>query len=736
MDHDRLVVPEGNRGHQQPEERACESKETFGPVAGHPDPPPEADCRGGSCSVEKASTCCRLGSKEGRSGKGLLNRKPARERAELHASHPVESSELRPGSEFSFRLWASSLIRRVLKSGTCFGYFVSSALTLCRDSSLPVATALFPLPLPSSLATGRSCKRRRTLAQHVNVVLFVLVLGLNFLHSGGRPVPGECLQRPPSAAQASALNRLRELVGACARLGGSELQPGRKGLQLAARHAEVLSFLRAAGLQEDSYLERPLSTHADAFVPHLPGGPEELKPYRDLDANRVALSGNGSWDIAAHLDPDLLLPFLEPRALQCFEPSSAPGPSFKHERESEVMGLFRKWDGLGLLHLVPGPLEETRLTRIFGAYKDHGRDRQIGDRRHMNNREARIADGPSRRLPAGPQLVRLTCPRWTHGLYGSIVDRKDFYHQAAVSLQRASCNAVAPVFRLKDFLGTQAYVDFLAAADLACAEACRGTSSFLPSAVLVDTNPPVHGAFRSLLQGDHAGVEMACSGHEGLLRAAGILGDPPGGRLLNKCPVSVAGPWTGLIIDDLFCVSCEQLRPGGDGPPVAASERLLRQAKKAYAAEGVVGSDAKDQFSQRVFCAAGAQIDASAPTVSAGLVLVGLPAHRRLALAHASLTVAAERYISEELASILAGSWVTALLYRRCLMAAIGPLFSLGKRVSQVGGSLLRPLPSPARQDLVLLSALAPAMVSNVAAPMADGRPERLVHQARGCTSP
>ena len=154
------------------------------------------------------------------------------------------------------------------------------------------------------------------------------------------------------------------------------------------------------------------------------------------------------------------------------------------------------------------------------------------------------------------------------------------------------------------------------------------------------------------------------------------------------------------------------------GPPVAASERLLRQAKKAYAAEGVVGSDAKDQFSQRVFCAAGAQIDASAPTVSAGLVLVGLPAHRRLALAHASLTVAAERYISEELASILAGSWVTALLYRRCLMAAIGPLFSLGKRVSQVGGSLLRPLPSPARQDLVLLSALAPAMVSNVAAPM------------------
>ena len=45
-----------------------------------------------------------------------------------------------------------------------------------------------------------------------------------------------------------------------------------------------------------------------------------------------------------------------------------------------------------------------------------------------------------------------------------------------------------------------------------------------------------------------------------------------------------------------------------------------------------------------------------------------------------SLIVASSRWISEELASILAGSWVTALLYRRALMAAIGPLFSLGKR--------------------------------------------------------
>ena len=111
---------------------------------------------------------------------------------------------------------------------------------------------------------------------------------------------------------------------ACARLGGTELQSGRKGLQLAARHAELLSFLSAAGVQDADYLERPLAHHAPSFVPLLPGGPEELQPYRDLDASRVVLSGTGAWDIASHLDPGLLLPFLEPRTLQHFVPGPRP----------------------------------------------------------------------------------------------------------------------------------------------------------------------------------------------------------------------------------------------------------------------------------------------------------------------------------------------------------------------------------------------------------------------------
>ncbi|OLP77717.1 hypothetical protein AK812_SmicGene42187 [Symbiodinium microadriaticum] len=598
----------------------------------------------GRDSFEEAAEGCRLGSKAGRRSQAVL-----RDGQKLHAQHPVEGSELRPGSEFSFRLFASSLVRRVLKSGTGFAHFVSTALPLHRDGSLPVATALFPLPLPSGFASGRSRKRRRTLAQHVSVVVAIVVLALNFLHSEGKLVPPEALRRPPSAVQSSALCRLKELVKACARLGGSELQPGRKGLQLAAWHAE------------------------------------ELRPYRDIDPDRVALSGRGSWDIAEHLHPSLLLPFLEPKTLQTFVSPPAPGPSFSGDKAHQVMGLLRKWE---LLRLVPGPLEETTLIRVFGSYKDPCRGRQMGDRCHMNNREARFTDGPSRRLPAGYQLVRLSCPRWSHSLYGSCVDRKDFYHQAAVT----STNAVAPVFRLRHFLGTQALASFLASADSAYLAACEPPGPFRPSSVLVSSELKVHGAFKSLFQGDHAGFEFACSGHEGLLRAAGVLGDLSERRLLNRCPVSVRGPWTGLVIDDLFCISCEALRPGPSGPLVSSSEELLRKAKQAYAREHVEGSDSKDIFSQRVFTVAGAQVDSSSPAVRSGNCLVGLPAHRRLTLAHASLAVASGRHISEELGSVLSGCWATALLYRRCLMTAIGPLFSVGKKTPDAGGSYLQPL--------------------------------------------
>ena len=72
----------------------------------------------------------------------------------------LDSSSLPFEGEFSFASWARALPRLALKSGTVFGHFLSKTLHLQRDESLPVPTALFPLPLPDALPVGRKSRQR------------------------------------------------------------------------------------------------------------------------------------------------------------------------------------------------------------------------------------------------------------------------------------------------------------------------------------------------------------------------------------------------------------------------------------------------------------------------------------------------------------------------------------------------------------------------------------------------
>ena len=78
-------------------------------------------------------------------------------------------------------------------------------------------------------------------------------------------------------------------------------------------------------------------------------------------------------------------------------------------------------------------------------------------------------------------------------------------------------------------------------------------------ASLLHPGAPVHGCFASLFQGDAAGVELATAAHSSFLESCGILPSAEHGRLLARHPVSASGPWSGVVIDDLFCVSCQPL---------------------------------------------------------------------------------------------------------------------------------------------------------------------------------
>ncbi|CAE7155308.1 unnamed protein product, partial [Symbiodinium necroappetens] len=169
-----------------------------------------------------------------------------------------------------------------------------------------------------------------------------------------------------------------------------------------------------------------------------------------------------------------------------------------------------------------------------------------------------------------------------------------------------------------------------------------------------------------------------------------------------------------LVIDDYFVVSAEK----ASTPPAhsEATRRVLR-AKEVYKSAQVKGSDHKDVLGAEVFQAAGAQIDSSALTRSYGNVLVSAPTGKLLALSVISLKTAALCSISEELASNLAGSWIAALMFRRCLFSVLDGFFALGKAESAgTAGSRLRPLSRKDAQELVLLASLAPVVSSNVSA--------------------
>ncbi|OLP96072.1 hypothetical protein AK812_SmicGene21737 [Symbiodinium microadriaticum] len=364
---------------------------------------------------------------------------------------------------------------------------------------------------------------------------------------------------------------------------------GRRGLRVAARLSEVVTFLHSAGLSPGSY-DTGAVPEIGARVSHDTSGPEALQPYGPIVAERVVLHGKGQWDLARHLEPDLCMAFVEPEVLR-FPGTGAPCASFAAEDKGELLRLCRIWDASGLLSLAPGPLPDRALTRIFGAFKSSGRQRQIGDRRGQNSWEARLC-GPSRFLPTGALLARLHVPKG-FCLSGCVTDRRDFYTQACVSFERSRTNAVGPCFQLSDFRGLSAHLDF-------CNKA---------AGLKIKLGP-------------------CCKA---------MLEEWSSQRLQSKHRVAAQGPWSGHIIDDFFSLSVEasDFVPGGP----SASLGLLHRAKAAYTREAVLGSDEKDVLAQRVLKVAGAEIDTDPATTSDGLALVGYPVAKRLALSVCLMSV-------------------------------------------------------------------------------------------------
>ena len=491
------------------------------------------------------------------------------------------------------------------------------------------------------------------------------------------------------------------------------LPPGRSGPELVAHLFQLENFLDRSGEKFDGYQD----CRRAEFKPDPTLLPEadhpELAPYKNLDTNRLKLVGNGRWPMQDYLDGPFWLPFVEPRFLQHgLDISGEDLPSFAYEDEAENLKLVKVWDAKGLLRVFRAPLSPGHFCRVFNAYKNADCDRQIGDRRIPNARE-RAIDGPSAFLPPGFSLTNIRIQPFADRLFASVTDRRDFYHQAAVTDERAASNMLPFSFTEEQLQDCKALA--LAQQSESQLKGLRRGRELVGDGFGVLTSRSVEAgkwfpAFGSLFQGDHLGVEFALNAHETLLKQGGLLLDEH--RLFGRRPFPLSGKLEGLIIDDYFAIGKE---PRDQQPANTFASTALAQARQIYEACSLPGSQEKDVVAASVFKAAGAEVVSSDKAVDLGVTTVGAPRAKRLSLSALSLRAARLNVTTAKLLSRLAGNWTSILMYRRCFSAVVQDMFRLAAEAEALGSNCTVPMSQAVREELTMLAIFAPIIVTNVA---------------------
>ena len=619
--------------------------------------------------------------------------------------------------EMDFETWCHCLPRWIFATRTKFSWSLFRSFHAKRQGSA-LSTAVFPLPSPSlevlSGINGPGLSKRKALRLARARVEHILVFVLDFLFLGRFPTLCE-IGRPANPAQVAVFKRLRSALTVCgASMEKFPLVPGRSGPELASCLMQLESFVESCPEFVDIYSKVPQKTfrHDPQLLP--PEKYPQLVPHRDLNADRLRIVGEGKWPMEQFLRSKLWLPFQEPAfLLHGGSIEKASVPSFRHESRAECLKLAKLWDVRGVLSLFVAPAQPGFFCRVFQVYKSPDVDRQIGDRRLPNASEFHL-EGPSKHLPPGQLLCQMHVPRGTYRVFGSVTDRRDFYHQASVSLERAQTNMLPFSFPVDSFDGCSALADWNSRVDEGRRKRDRvfvGDRFGIKKAALSQPPDSLYPAFRSLFQGDHLGVEFALASHEQLLLDEGLL--LPERRLLGHCPVPDSLDFEGLIIDDYFAIGVE--RKGTQSiMPFAAS--ALAQAREAYKKHGLLGSEEKDVVCEGKFKAAGAEIDSSPIALSENMVTVASPWKKRFGLSVVSLRAAKLPWISKKLAVRLAGNWVSVLRYRRCLSCVVDDFYALGAACEDgtSGEGELVQLPRKCAQELAILSSLVPLAFANI----------------------
>ena len=509
----------------------------------------------------------------------------------------------------SFDRWSICLPRWILSARTELAWHLLRSFSVSWKGQPWPSTAVYPLPVPFPgifRSSGPGLCKKKLLAVARRRLVHVLVMVLNNPYLDRFPTLHE-LGRPPNDLQRGCFKRLMSFVMACgSRLEPCPVAPGRSGPELIADLDLLEKFAEKMCLADFGYAggERlRMSQDRERRSEQLERYPQ-LRPYRQLDVDRLKITGTGEWPLEKYLQSELWLPYVEPRCLlHGMDTTSFPVPSFAGEDRQEYLKLARKWDSLGLLQLHPVPVMEGHFAKIFNTYKSPEHDRQIGDRRIANSREF-AAGGPSRHLPTGPSLTALTVPRFTHVLRGALTDRRDFYHQAAVSEERCVSNMTPFAYAGSELHNLRAWEDHLRRVETNKKKTREEVGDHFESQGRapdkIAGGDHLHPCFAALYQGDHLGVEFALEAHQNLLVDGGLLAQD---RRLQGHSMIPTGPlWEGLIIDDFFVLGAVPIDAKKEDTDVF---KLLVRARELYEKHRLPGLVEKDVVAEDLFKAAG-----------------------------------------------------------------------------------------------------------------------------------
>ena len=623
----------------------------------------------------------------------------------------------------SFNVWCSELMMAVLRSRTFFSAYVVKAIRTPR-TEVKSTSAIYPMPVPFPLAFRRmppGCSSVKRHKIHFLRAINVVVLALNFWWSDGRDTDSHLLGRALNRRQLAVVSRIRSVMLADGP--GTDIPSvscGRKFPQLIARLSELSEAVTRLGVGAGAYSQVFQGTEIKPSV-EAP----ELQPYRSLDSDRLKLTGSGNWDATGFLSDELALAYRYPDILLLDRiPRNDEFPQF-HDDAKEVGKLARLWDSRGLLfvHKVDiGEHAAHEAVRVFNNYKNPECDRQIGDRRGRNAVEARVS-GPSAHLPAGTDLMDLWIPIRSHRFSINVTDRSDFYHQFAVSENRALSNTVFPALSRVELESTNALAAFsLAYAKRSCDRLKQGDRLKISSRQQLGmiADGMYHVAFKSIFQGDHAGVEVATDAHIGLLQRSGLLCNEY--RLESDRPFGGKGALEGLVIDDYFSIG---IVPRDLNVPLdpctsdfshglSAVEKLER-ARDIYKKNMLNGSPHKDIVDADSGKVIGAWLNSSTRAAEHNVATLGSPVEKRLGLSLITLAMCQQRYTTDSLLICLLGAWTSVLGFRRQILSILNSAYGLVD-ASKLDSSLpkLVSLPRSVCQELVLVSILSVMAVTDL----------------------